>query len=393
MGLSKFKHVKITGISTVVPEKEISIYDEAEYYDNNIKKIDRMHKMVGFHKRRVVENDVTPSDLGIQAAENLISNMNIDKNSIDALVYMCQQPDFQAPATAFYIHHKLGLSQECTAFDVNQGCPAWVYGLWISSQMIESGTNKRILLIAADTPARFMNKEDRISAPIFGDGGTATLLEYSDEIIESFYNIETHSKDYEAILTPLINQRNTINFYDEKDKEMLKSLMDNHIQTSFGHKAFLFNGYMDGIAVFNFTMSVVPKNIKELLKYADKSHEDILALCLHQGNKQIVQTVGSEAGFEEANVPYYAFENYGNNTMCSIPTTINSVYGQEVSTQKNTFACSGFGNGLACASVILVLDKIYSSGVRDYQLPEDHMTRDEFIAYWTKKLQGEKKGE
>ena len=30
MTLSKFKHVKISGISAVVPPKEINIYDEAK---------------------------------------------------------------------------------------------------------------------------------------------------------------------------------------------------------------------------------------------------------------------------------------------------------------------------------------------------------------------------
>lgn len=39
MSLSKFEHVKIFGISIVVPEKEINIYDEAEYYNNSIKKL------------------------------------------------------------------------------------------------------------------------------------------------------------------------------------------------------------------------------------------------------------------------------------------------------------------------------------------------------------------
>lgn len=124
MTLSKFEHVKISGISTVVPPKEINIYDEAQYYDNNIKKIDRMRKMVGFYKRRVVDKDVTPSDLSIEAAKNLINDMKIDKNTIDTLIYVCQKPDFMAPATSFYIHNKLGLSEECAVFDVNQGCPA-----------------------------------------------------------------------------------------------------------------------------------------------------------------------------------------------------------------------------------------------------------------------------
>lgn len=86
MTLSKFKHVKISGISAVVPPKEINIYDEAKYYDNNVKKIDRMRKMVGFYKRRIVEEGVTASDLSIQAAERLIKEMNINKDEIDALL-------------------------------------------------------------------------------------------------------------------------------------------------------------------------------------------------------------------------------------------------------------------------------------------------------------------
>ena len=65
MGLYKFNHVKISGIGVVVPKKEICIYDEAQYYDNSVKKIDRMRKMVGFYKRRVVENGITPGDLAI----------------------------------------------------------------------------------------------------------------------------------------------------------------------------------------------------------------------------------------------------------------------------------------------------------------------------------------
>ena len=173
MTLSKFGHVKISGISVVVPTKEINIYDEAQYYDNNVKKIDRMRKMVGFWKRRVVQDGITPSDLSIQAAEQLLKDMNIDKNSIDALVYVVQRPDNSQPATAYYIHKKLGLPSYCTATDIHQGCPGWVYGLWMTSALIESGACKRILMLAGDTPSANMDLSNRISAPVFGDGGTA----------------------------------------------------------------------------------------------------------------------------------------------------------------------------------------------------------------------------
>lgn len=393
MTLSKFEHVKISGISTVVPPKEINIYDEAQYYDNNIKKIDRMRKMVGFYKRRVVDKDVTPSDLSIEAAKNLINDMKIDKNTIDALIYVVQKPDFMAPATSFYIHNKLGLSEECAVFDVNQGCPGWIYGLWIASQMIESKTNKRILLLAGDTPSAGMDPKDRISTPVFGDGGTATLLEYSEEKTLSWYNITTHSKDYEAIMTPASGQRCRFALDNKEDAELFDYIIKNPVQTPFGHKTTVFNGYMDGIAVFNFTISEVPKDIKKLMAYANKEEKDIDALCLHQANKQIVQAVADGAGFPYEKTPYHAFETYGNNTMCSVPTTINSVLKEKIENDKATLCCSGYGNGLACASVIFSVEKIYSSGIRDYVKPNDFMSKKEFVEYWNKKLKGENKDE
>lgn len=389
MAFSKFEHVKISAISTVVPEKEINIYDEIHFYGNDIKKIDRMHKSLGFHKRRVADSGVTSSDLGIFAAQRLIQDMNLDVSSIDALMYVCQRPDFQSPATAFFIHNKLGLSEDCVAFDINQGCPGWVYGLWLSSQMLESGTCKKILLIVADTPSLGFNPEHRAITPLFGDAGTATLLEYAEKSITSYYSIETHSKNYEAIIHPVGHSRCQFNYtYNTEDFELFKKMCENQINTIHGYKASVLDMYMDGAAVFDFTLSIVPNNIKKLMQYAKKECNAFKALCLHQANKQIIKTVGELAGFDDDKVPSFVFENYGNNTMCSIPTTLNSVYYEDIISQKNLFLCSGFGNGLTCASAIIELDTIYSSGMITYIKPDDFMSRDEYIAYWENKLKG-----
>lgn len=389
MSKTKFKRVIIKGISTVVPKKEINIYDEAEYYDNSIKKIDRMRKMVGFYKRRVLDDNITTaSDLGIAAAEKLIEDMKIDKSTIDALVFVVQKPDYQAPATAYYIHNKLGLSSECNAFDINQGCAGFVYGLWVTSQMIESKTCKKVLLVCADTPSVGINPKDRNLAPIFGDGGTAVLLEYSENEIDSFYNIETRSNDFEAIIAPASGCRFNLNVNEQEDVDLLLKLKDIRITTSTGNETSFFSDYLDGLAVFNFTMSVVPENIKELMKYANINEKDVNTLCLHQANKQIVQNIADSAGFPMEKAPYHAFEHYGNNTMCSIPTTINSSLKEEFENNNKTVLCSGFGNGLVCASCIISLDNIYLSGIIDYETPKDAMTREEYIEYWINKMKG-----
>ena len=322
MTFSKFEHVKISGISTVVPEKEINIYDEAEYYNNSIKKIDRMRKMVGFWKRRVADKTTTPSDLAFNAAQNLIKDMNIDKDTIDALIFVVQGPDYTNPSTAYFLHDKLGLSQKCIATDINQGCVGWVFGLHMASMMIESGAYKKILLLNGDTPSVGIEPSNRNSAPIFGDGGCATLIEFSEEKIKSVYNVDTVSSGYNAIISPFSGTRFRMDWAKPEEFELFHKLMYETLTMPTGAEVPLMGGYMDGIAVFDFTIKYVPENIKTLLKKVNLTQDEIGALCLHQANKQIIQTVGSEAGFELEKVPYAAFENYGNNTMCSIPTTL-----------------------------------------------------------------------
>lgn len=383
MALSLFKHVKIKGISTVVPTREINIYDEAHYYDNNIKKIDRMRKVVGFHTRRVVDAGTTASDLCINAAEILFKEMNVNKDSIDALVFVVQRPDHDIPATAYYIHNKLGLSENCIALDIRQGCPGWVYGLNMVHTMIESGAYKRVLLLAGDTPSAGINVEDRNVAPVFGDGGSATLLEYSEEENDAYFNITVHSDGYESIIKPASGYRLPLKHNDE-DKELLE-----YIENPNGNKNRLVDFHLEGIAVFNFTMSCVPQNIEELIKYASVEKQDIDYFMSHQANKQIVNTISSAIGFEQEKAPTASFENLGNQSITSIPISMSFSISDKLSNQKNKILCSGFGNGLAVASCILNTDNIYCSGVRDYENKDKEMTKEEYILYWKNKIKGE----
>lgn len=384
--LAHFKHVKIKGISVVVPEKEINIYDEAQYYDNNIKKIDRMRKMVGFWKRRVADKTTTAADLAYDAALNLIDEMDVDKDTIDALVFIVQQPDVMNPSTAYFLHDKLGLSKNCIATDINQGCVGWVFGLYMASQMIESGTHKRILLLNGDTPSVGIDPSDRNSAPIFGDGGVATLLEYSTEPVMSYFNVDTISSGFEAIVPPFSGNRFRFDWSNPNEFEYLKSLICEKLTMPTGMTVPLMGGYMDGIAVFDFTIKVVPENIKRLLEYAHTRSDQIGALCLHQANKQIIQAVGEAAGFDLDKVPYTAFENYGNNTMCSIPTTLACL---DKDVDKSNLCCCGYGNGLVAISSVLNLADTYISAVNTFKKPDYVLSREEYVNYWRKKITGQ----
>jgi len=126
MSKNIFRHVKISGISTVVPKNEIRLEDELQFFGGDIKKAQRVTKMAGIDRRRVADEGVLPSDLCQHAAEKLFAGLELDRSTIDALVFVSQSPDYVMPATACILQDKLKLPKTCAAFDVNQGCTGYV---------------------------------------------------------------------------------------------------------------------------------------------------------------------------------------------------------------------------------------------------------------------------
>ncbi len=383
--IKKFRNIKVSGMSLVLPSKEISIYDELQYYGNSEKKAERAHKMAGFWKRRVADPDVTAADLGVQAAENLIASMNIDKSRIEAMLLVIQQPDYGGPCTSYSVHNRLGLPKDCYVTDIVQGCVGWCFGLLSAFQMVASGMYKSVLLINGDTPARHLDPADRINAPLFGDAGLATLIEAEPGAPEVIFNLETFSDGYDAIISlfPSGGGRLGLDLRKREDWETLT----NRFHSANGRHACLAEGYMDGPAVFEFSTQKAPENVKTLMAEIGTTADSYDLLVLHQANKQIVQTVGGNAGFPLEKVPFSGFENFGNNTMCSIPATLLQEKGETLRNggAVRTMAC-GFGNGLVVCSIDLPLKGLKCADVKTYSKPVDHKTGAEWVAYWREKF-------
>lgn len=385
MTIDKFSHVKISCLSVVVPPNEINIFDEAQYYDNNIRQIERMKRKVGFYKRRVVDTDTCAEDLAFASAKNLIEDNKIDKNSIDALIYVYQQMAYPGVIDAYELHHKLVLSSDCIATGILQGCAGWLYGLYLCSMLIESGAHKKILLLNADTPSKGKDLADRNSAPLFGDGGCATLLEYTKENHDSYYNIASFSDGYDKIITPGHGSRLYYDFRQSADSAFNAPIIE-PFTSKAGYKTRLTDGQLDGNAVFEFTINKVPLQIKETMEYLGLKPEDFSQLCLHQANKQIVQSIAKIVQFPLEKTDSEPFSIYGNNTMCSIPTVLSCQHQKNGKFEDKPYLCCAFGNGLVSVTAVLDLKNCRCSVIKDFEKGEDFKTREQWIEYWKEKF-------
>ena len=356
MAKTIFKKPAITGIVTCVPEKFLKIEDEVDtLYEGNLQTVDAIKKSIGLQKRHIVDNETTTSDLCEKAARQLLNGMQVDKSEIGAVIFVTQTPDYFQPASAAYLHGKLGLSQNCAVFDVNQGCSGYVYGLWLASMMLETGSCKKVLLLAGDTISKIVNPNDSNVAPMFGDGGTATIVENSEIEKKSYFIFHSNGKKFDTIIQPK-------GAFREPTPQIInnKNVFDTSAKRNLG------NLFMDGTEVFVFAINEEPKAISEILAFSKSKEHEIDFIIFHQANKYIISNIARRLKFPLEKVPSDTTGKYGNQSSASIPCTISDAINNEVVSRDVKLVLSGFGVGLSWATCQLNLDKIYCPDVIFY---------------------------
>ena len=365
----RFDNVKISAIKCIVPQNIINISDEIEYFDNSEKKLNRAKKILGYGTRHVVDDKTTASDLVYEAGKELIEKLNIDKDSIDCLLFMSQCRDYVSPTTANVLHGLLDLNENCAVMDISQGCSGYVYALWLASSIIQSGSAKKILLLTGDTFSKYSYQSNRLIAPIFGDSGSATMIEYTDSIVNSYFVLGSKGKDWDKIIVPASGARLPI------DNEILNT----DITDASNNKWNLSHLIMNGIDVFNFTIEYVPKSIAETLGFAKVLKEDIELFGLHQANKQIIESIAEKLEIPKEKIPSNTFNKFGNCTCNSIAL----VLAQNLSeTNCENVLLSGFGVGMSWASAIINIGGVKNLGISLYEDTKNTPTREELKKYW-----------
>ena len=363
-----FKNCKITAIKTIVPKDFINIDDEIEFFENSEKKLNRTKKIIGYGTRHVVGTNTTSLDLCYEAAKQLLDELNIKKNEIDAMLFLSQGRDYSMPTSANILHGLLDLSEDCAVMDLSQGCSGYVYGLWNSFALIQSGSAKKLLLLTGDTLSKVSFQENRLVAPIFGDSGSATLIEYTEKEIPSFFDLGSKGKQWDKITAPAGGSRIPV---DEKIASKI-------VKDEYGNPWKLNQIIMSGIDVFNFTMEYVPKTINNVLNFADKNKDEISLFLLHQANKQIVENIAIKLGIPLHKVPTNTFSKYGNNACNSIGVHISNNF-HEI---KGDILLCGYGVGMSWATAIINADNIKNLGISIYSDTKSTQTTEELKEYW-----------
>ena len=353
MAFLRIENVAIKGISACVPpkvdeNKDIPFYTPEEC----VKIIDS----TGVERKHVVSDGITASDLCLKACEKLLDDLQWERESVDALCYVTQTPDYINQPTGFVIHDKLELSADCMVLDLFHGCPGWVVGLSTIASLMSHGTLKRVLFVDGDNITAQQYPLDRESRPLFGDAGSATALEYDENAAPMFFQIGSNSKDGVSLIRKkgAYRQPHTLETYERELGMLSGELSIEDVDDT-----------MDGMSVFSFGITTPPKSIKQMCEQFNIDLQNVDKLVLHQANKFMVNKIAKKLKVDMGKVPS-CLKDYGNTTSTSIPLTIVTQCHEEYSTEKLTTVGCAFGTGLSWGSVYFETDHIVCPEIINY---------------------------
>lgn len=292
-------------------------------------------KMIGVQTRRQVQGETTTRDLCRAAAQRLLAGLEWAPDSVDALIFVSQTPDFRLPATACALQSDLGIGTSCIAFDVNLGCSGYPYALWLGMTMLQTGAARRVLLAVGDTVSRIVDPADRATALLFGDAGTATALEADDTAATAHFVLGTDGRGATNLIVPSGGFRDHSKSGDPR--------LDGRSACAL---------YMDGGEIFNFTLRAVPPLVARTIELgaADGAVHDFH--LFHQANQFMLKHLIKKAKLAPEQAPLN-IEEFGNTSCASIPLLMTTRLQAELRDSKKRLGLFGFGVGYSWASASL----------------------------------------
>lgn len=325
--LGKLMGVRIVGVGGYVPEQIVKNEDLAALgYD-----ADWIVQRTGILARRHAPEGISTSDLAVEAAQRCIENAGVDPHDIDLLLLGTFTADMPLPSAACLVQEKLGL--KAPALDLSAACASFVFALWTGMQFVATGCNRLVLVVGADCNSRIVNPADKKTYPLFGDGAGAVLL------------------------APGSNKQGLVSYAvgsDGRGADLLCRPMGGS-QTPFTQEAADAGHYfmqMEGRPIFKWAVRIVADTIGEVLEEAGKTLDDVDMFIFHQANLRIINSTVKAMGIDENKVANN-LDRYGNTSAGSIPLVLDEVYRQGRIKEGDLLLLSGFGAGLAWATVLL----------------------------------------
>ncbi len=292
---------KISALGTYVPPRLLTNADLEKMVNTRDEWI---VERTGIRQRHLVDEGVATSDLAVEAARRCLAERGIEPGEVEVILVATVTPDMLFPATACLVQNKLD-APGAWGFDLSAACCGFVYALQVGAKLVESGAQKKVLVIGADVMSSIIDYTDRATCIIFGDGAGAVLLEPAeeDEIGMIDYLHEIDGSGGASLYMPGGGSLNP-----PSAETVAKKMHYVH---------------QDGQAVYKFAVRKMAEATEKLLERNGVRGNDLDCFIPHQANKRIIVSTAERLGMPSERV-IVNIDRFGNTTAGTIPLAMET---------------------------------------------------------------------
>lgn len=327
----------IKAISYYLPEKILTNEELVKEFPEW--SVDKVAQKVGVDSRHLAGEKETAGDMAEKAARKLFEDYQIDPTTIDFLMLCTQSPDYFLPSTSCVLQDRLGIPTSSGAFDYNLGCSGCIYGMAIAKGLIATGIAKNVLLLTAETYNKYLHPSDKSNRSIFGDAAAACLISSDGfaEIGEFVLGTDGRGANHLIVKTGASRQKTATGL---------------HVEDEEGHIWYDDYLYMNGSAIFNFTLDAVPAMMTQILEKNQIQKENIDYYVFHQANKFMLNTIRKVCALPKDRF-YNSLGDTGNTVSSTVLIGLKDCLDNRVIKSGYRVMISGFGVGLSWGGTIL----------------------------------------
>jgi 3-oxoacyl-[acyl-carrier-protein] synthase-3 len=200
----------------------------------------------------------------------------------------------------------------------------------MASGLIRAGIYSRVMLIGAESLSKIVDRTDRSTAILFGDGAGAVVLETSAE--NSFLSSELGADGRRPEMLCLLGGGSRRPFTAESLQAGEQYLR------------------MEGREIFKFAVTKMIESTDIALRNAGLQKSDVDWLIPHQANRRIIDAAAKYLDMPDDKV-IVNIEEYGNTSAASIPIALSEALRAGRIKAGDIIVFVGFGGGLSWGAV------------------------------------------
>ncbi|RYC09837.1 beta-ketoacyl-ACP synthase III [Ciceribacter ferrooxidans] len=290
-----------------------------------------IERRTGIRRRRWAEPQDSLTTLAARAAQDALSNADVDRQDIGLTLLATSTPDHLLPPSAPLLAHRLGLTR-CGAVDLAGACTGFLQALALAdSHVVRHG--RPVLVVAANILSRRVNPDERASAVLFADAAGAVVLAPSEDSDCGLLSLDLASDGSQYDLIGIPAGGSSLPFRP--------GLPDDQCRMSI----------RDGKAVFASAVRMMSETAMRALADADLQSSAVTRFVPHQANARMTDalceklSIGKERAVE-------TIADFGNSSAATIPLSLSISHKERALCCGDILLLSAAGAGMTGGSLV-----------------------------------------